>query len=76
VIKVIKNKEDNLAKPANSVIKTKDRNMVKPTEEACPCLPSLARETFVPDKDNKSKVKFVQHINTAKNNNNLTLTLV
>jgi hypothetical protein len=50
--------------------------VVKLTKEARPCLPSLAKETFVPDKDDKSKVEFVQHINTAKNDNNLALTLV
>jgi hypothetical protein len=50
--------------------------MVKLTEEACPCLLSLARKTFMPNKNNKSEVEFVQHINTAKNDNNLALTLV
>jgi hypothetical protein len=58
-IEVVKGEENNLAKPVNSIIEAKDRDMVKPTEEACPCLPGLARETFVPDKDNKSKVEFV-----------------
>jgi hypothetical protein len=33
--------------------------MVKLTKKARLCLPSLARETFVPNKDNKSKMKFV-----------------
>jgi hypothetical protein len=33
--------------------------MVKLTKEACLCLPGLAKKTFVPNKDNKSKVKFV-----------------
>jgi hypothetical protein len=59
VIKIVKSKKDNLAKPANNIIKAKDRDVIKPTKEACLCLPSLARKTFVPDKDNKSKVKFV-----------------
>jgi hypothetical protein len=58
------------------VIKAKDRDMVKLTREAYLCLPGLAKETFVPDKDNRSKIEFVQHINTAENNNNLALTLV
>jgi hypothetical protein len=30
----------------------------------------------VPDKDNKSKVEFVQYVNTAESNDNLALTLV
>jgi hypothetical protein len=58
-IEVVKGKEDNLIEPANDVIKTKDRDVVKLTKEACLCLPGLARETFVPNKDNKSEVEFV-----------------
>jgi hypothetical protein len=58
-IKVVKGKEDNLTKPANNIIKIKDKNVIKPAEKACLCLSGLARETFVPDKDNKSKVKFI-----------------
>jgi hypothetical protein len=58
------------------VIKAKDRDMVKLTKKARLCLPGLAKETFVPDKDNKSKIEFIQHINTAKSNNDLALTLV
>jgi hypothetical protein len=41
------------------VIKAKNRNMIKLTREARPCLPGLARETFVPNKDNESEVKFI-----------------
>jgi hypothetical protein len=59
IIEVVKGKEDNLAEPANSVIKAKDRDVVKLTREARPCLPGLAKETFVPDEDNKSEVEFV-----------------
>jgi hypothetical protein len=33
--------------------------VVKLTEEACLCLSGLAKKTFVPNKDNKNKVKFV-----------------
>jgi hypothetical protein len=58
-IKVVKSKEDNLTEPANNVIKAKDRDMVKLTKEACLCLPGLAKETFVPDKDNESKIEFI-----------------
>jgi hypothetical protein len=59
VIKVVKDKKDNLAELANNVIEAKNRNVVEPTEKACLCLPSLAKETFMLNKDNKSKVKFV-----------------
>jgi hypothetical protein len=59
IIKVVKGEEDNLIEPANNVIEAKDRDVVKLTKEACLCLFSLAKETFVPDKDNKSKVEFV-----------------
>jgi hypothetical protein len=58
-IKVVKGEEDNLAKPANNIIEAKDRDVIKPTKKARPCLPGLAKETFVPNKDNKSKIKFV-----------------
>jgi hypothetical protein len=33
--------------------------MIKLTKKARLYLPSLAKETFVPNKDNKSKVKFI-----------------
>jgi hypothetical protein len=59
VIEVIKGKKDDLVELANSVIEAKDRDVVKPIEEARSCLFGLARETFVPDKNNESKVKFV-----------------
>jgi hypothetical protein len=59
VIEVVKSKEDNLTELANSVIEARDRDVIKLTEEACSCLPSLAKETFMPNKNNKSKVKFV-----------------
>jgi hypothetical protein len=75
-IKVVEGREDDLAKPANNVIKARNRDVIKLTREARPCLPGLARETFVPDKDNKSEVEFVQHINTAKSDDDLALTLV
>jgi hypothetical protein len=58
------------------MIKAKDRDIIKLTREARSCLSGLAKETFVPDKDNKSEVKFVQYINTAKSNDDLALTLV
>jgi hypothetical protein len=76
VIKVVKGEKDNLAEPANSVIKIKDRDVVKPAKKARLCLSGLARETFVPNKNDKSKIKFVQHINTAESNDDLALTLV
>jgi hypothetical protein len=41
------------------VIEARDGDVVKLTEEVCPYLPGLARETFVPNKDNKSKVEFI-----------------
>jgi hypothetical protein len=41
------------------MIKARDRDVIKLIREAYPCLPGLAKETFVPDKDNKSKVEFV-----------------
>jgi hypothetical protein len=75
-IKVVEGEEDNLAELANSVIKAKDGDVVKLTGEARLCLPDLARETFVPDKDDGSKVEFVQHINTVESNDDLALTLV
>jgi hypothetical protein len=75
-IKVVESKEDDLAKPANGVIEARDRDVVKLTKEARPCLPGLARETFVPDKDDGSEVEFVQHVNTAENDDDLALTLV
>jgi hypothetical protein len=59
MIKVIKGKKDNLIEPANNIIKAKDRDMVKLTGEARLCLPGLAKKTFMPNKDNKSKVKFI-----------------
>jgi hypothetical protein len=58
-IEVVEGEEDNLVEPANSVIKARDGDVVKLTEEARLCLPGLARETFVPDKDDKSEVKFI-----------------
>jgi hypothetical protein len=58
-IEVVKGKKDNLAKLANNIIKAKDRDIIKLTKEARLCLPGLAKETFVPNKDNKSKVEFV-----------------
>jgi hypothetical protein len=33
--------------------------MIKLAKKTCLCLPGLAKETFVPDKDNKSKVEFI-----------------
>jgi hypothetical protein len=59
VIKVVKGEEDNLAEPANNVIETKDKDVIKLTEEACSCLSGLAKETFMPDKDDRSKVEFI-----------------
>jgi hypothetical protein len=50
--------------------------VVKLTREARPYLSGPAKETFVPDKDNKSKVEFVQYMNTVKSDNDLALTLV
>jgi hypothetical protein len=58
-IKVVKGEEDNLTKPVNNIIKTKDKDIVKLTKEVCLCLFSLTKKIFVPNKDNKSEVKFV-----------------
>jgi hypothetical protein len=58
-IEVIKGEEDDLAEPVNNVIKAKDKDVVKLTREARLCLLGLARETFVPNKDDRSKVEFV-----------------
>jgi hypothetical protein len=41
------------------VIKAKDGDVVKLTREARLCLSGLARETFVLDKDDESKVEFI-----------------
>jgi hypothetical protein len=75
-IKVVKGREDDLTEPANSVIEARDRDVVEPTEETRPCLPGPAEKTFVPNKDNKSKIEFIQHVNTAKSDDDLALTLV
>jgi hypothetical protein len=58
-IEVVKDEEDNLVELVNNVIKAKDRDMVKPTREARSCLPGLAKETFVSNKNNKSKIEFI-----------------
>jgi hypothetical protein len=59
VIKVIKGKKDSFTKLANNIIKTKDKDVIKLIKEARLCLSGLAKKTFMPNKNNKSKVKFI-----------------
>jgi hypothetical protein len=75
-IEVVEGGEDDLAEPANGVIEVRDGDVVEPAEEARPCLPGPAGETFVPDEDDESEVEFVQHVNTAESDDDLALTSV